>query len=408
LALGRILANAPKGGTFVAHVTEFVVEDLAGRIEPLSAKLNRHVNVFFGLNGSGKTSLLKILHSAMSGKAEILETVPFTRAEVKIFSIDRNRIFTRNCEKKLLPAQKTIDEPPALAPTINAAGAEPGAQKEQPELKWEQHPQGDKTTPTSWAHRYLPTTRLYLADDLRSRSNFVQGLAASGLSEEMLEDSFAKLVVQIWSSYSAAILGQIQRAQAEGLADILKAIIRGTRDQKQSEQLDPASAYDRVSRFLERQGSKSILGDSSSFQRNYADNAQLRSVVSDINKVEAKIQEAVAPRDKLQSMIGNMFSGNKKVSFTDTSIEISGLGDAKIGLARLSSGEKQLLRILIDTLLAASNSFILDEPEISMHVDWQRVLISSMRQLSPDAQFIIATHSPEIMADLNDESIFRL
>jgi ABC-type multidrug transport system ATPase subunit len=41
------------------------VEGLAGRSEPINFELRSDVNIFFGLNGSGKTSLLKILHSGL-------------------------------------------------------------------------------------------------------------------------------------------------------------------------------------------------------------------------------------------------------------------------------------------------------------------------------------------------------
>ena len=50
----------------MAHITEFAITGLAGRTDVYSGRFNRDVNIFFGLNGSGKTSLLKILHSAMS------------------------------------------------------------------------------------------------------------------------------------------------------------------------------------------------------------------------------------------------------------------------------------------------------------------------------------------------------
>lgn len=50
----------------MSHITEFSISGLAGSDQVYSQKLNQDVNVFFGLNGSGKTSLLKILHSAMS------------------------------------------------------------------------------------------------------------------------------------------------------------------------------------------------------------------------------------------------------------------------------------------------------------------------------------------------------
>jgi hypothetical protein len=107
----------------VAHVTEFTVEGLAGRTHPLSEKLDRHTNVFFGLNGSGKTSLLKILHSAMSGNANSLLQVPFTRAEVKIYSVNNNEVFTRICVKKTHADADVVDEPARLAATIRSAAS---------------------------------------------------------------------------------------------------------------------------------------------------------------------------------------------------------------------------------------------------------------------------------------------
>lgn len=64
----------------------------------------------------------------------------------------------------------------------------------------------------------------------------------------------------------------------------------------------------------------------------------------------------------------------------------------------LSSGEKQLLILLTETLLQQNSPtiFIADEPELSLHIDWQRKIISSVRELNPNAQVIVATHSPEI------------
>lgn len=74
----------------------------------------------------------------------------------------------------------------------------------------------------------------------------------------------------------------------------------------------------------------------------------------------------------------------------------------------LSSGEKQLLFIALYALTAGNHALIVDEPELSMHVEWQRKLVSTLRVLNPRVQLIMATHSPEIMADLPDNQIFRL
>lgn len=67
----------------------------------------------------------------------------------------------------------------------------------------------------------------------------------------------------------------------------------------------------------------------------------------------------------------------------------------------LSAGEKQLLIILLTVLLEKNQKYIvfLDEPEISLHIDWQYKLIEMMTLLNPNAQFILTTHSPGIFAD---------
>lgn len=68
----------------------------------------------------------------------------------------------------------------------------------------------------------------------------------------------------------------------------------------------------------------------------------------------------------------------------------------------LSSGEKQLLLLLINTITSADDAtiFIIDEPEISLNIKWQRKLIKTLLALSHEnnTQFIIATHSFEVLS----------
>src|SRR5262249_17778040 len=127
-----------------------------------------------------------------------------------------------------------------------------------------------------------------------------------------------------------------------------------------------------------------------------------------INEVETRIEQAMAPRDKLQELIGKLFSGNKTVRFTDSSIDVLTEDDLEIDIALLSSGEKHMLRIMIDCLFAGESTMMIDEPEISLHVDWQRELIPTMQAVNSESQLILATHSPEVMAMVDDDKIFRL
>lgn len=76
-------------------------------------------------------------------------------------------------------------------------------------------------------------------------------------------------------------------------------------------------------------------------------------------------------------------------------------GKNSIDANKLSSGEKQLLIILLTVLLEDGQEYVLmmDEPEISLHISWQYKLIEMILQLNPNVQILLTTHSPMIFSD---------
>lgn len=93
--------------------------------------------------------------------------------------------------------------------------------------------------------------------------------------------------------------------------------------------------------------------------------------------------------------------------------EINGLvfmmdgGRVKIRLSQLSSGEKQVLLLLLTVFLQDENPcvLLLDEPEISLHITWQDRLVEVLRKLNPNCQLIVTTHSPNIFAEGWEEKL---
>lgn len=71
----------------------------------------------------------------------------------------------------------------------------------------------------------------------------------------------------------------------------------------------------------------------------------------------------------------------------------------------LSAGEKQMLSFLTYNLFYNDCPFFIDEPELSLHVDWQRLLIPILRKQHTTNQMIISTHSPFIYTQYNDKEI---
>ena len=57
------------------------------------------------------------------------------------------------------------------------------------------------------------------------------------------------------------------------------------------------------------------------------------------------------------------------------------------------------MAILLTVLIEDNKPYVLfmDEPEMSMHVEWQKQLIDLILQLNPNVQIILTTHSPAVI-----------
>jgi len=117
------------------------------------------------------------------------------------------------------------------------------------------------------------------------------------------------------------------------------------------------------------------------------------------NNSEQKSKEISQPRERFIEILNEVSSHTGKyVDDTENEILFC-LDDKEISPYHLSSGEKQILIILLTTLVQDQQPYILfmDEPEISIHFDVQKKLISYIRELNPNVQIILATHSPAII-----------
>lgn len=97
----------------------------------------------------------------------------------------------------------------------------------------------------------------------------------------------------------------------------------------------------------------------------------------------------------------NSLIGSEKTLIIDREGIRVEINNSTHGLDGLSSGERHLLTFLSVILLDGSKrDFILiDEPEISLNVIWQEQLINLIKELAPNSQIIMASHSPSIVED---------
>ena len=112
-----------------------------------------------------------------------------------------------------------------------------------------------------------------------------------------------------------------------------------------------------------------------------------------------KAQNISHPKQMFQDMIDDLFKETgKKIIRTENEIRFSQIGETLVPY-QLSSGEKQMLAILLTVLVEDQKPYVLfmDEPEVSLHFEWQKRLIELVMKLNPNLQLIMTTHSPAVI-----------
>ena len=107
------------------------------------------------------------------------------------------------------------------------------------------------------------------------------------------------------------------------------------------------------------------------------------------------------PKSKFQDLVDELFGEpGKTIIRKSNEILFEQDGDTLYPY-QLSSGEKQMLVILLTVLVQDNRRGVLfmDEPEVSLHVEWQQRLIGLIRELNPNVQIILTTHSPAMIMD---------
>ena len=114
---------------------------------------------------------------------------------------------------------------------------------------------------------------------------------------------------------------------------------------------------------------------------------------------QLRAAEVSYPKRRFQDLADELFADTgKKIIRSKNEIMFAQDGDELLPY-KLSSGEKQMLVILLTVLVQDKQPCVLlmDEPEVSLHVEWQQRIIEIIREMNPNAQLILTTHSPAMV-----------
>ena len=235
--------------------------------------------------------------------------------------------------------------------------------------------------------------------ELRPDVNILSGVNGIGKSTILNRDDLTKLNTRMYIYFMINATGVHFVFSPEDATQIHFDVIR---------------SFDRPlihSELLEKMADKNVKTELDwqlyQLQRRYLDyqvnigNRIIECLTSGNPEDQMRAAQMSYPKKKFQDLMDDLFGETgKKIIRQSNEILFEQDGDTLYPY-QLSSGEKQILVILLTVLVQDKRHGVLfmDEPEISLHVEWQQRLISLIRELNPNVQIVLTTHSPALVMD---------
>lgn len=147
----------------------------------------------------------------------------------------------------------------------------------------------------------------------------------------------------------------------------------------------------------------------------YSEFMKIKDIANLAKDNERKKEKIRKPREIFLDVIESFLksSGNdKKIRISREGqifFELKQKKKEKLLLKDLSSGEKQIIIIFASLIFGLdSNSngiYIVDEPEASLHLQWQAQFVSAILKANENVQLIFATHSPELIGNYRKNAV---
>ncbi len=376
-------------------IRRLIVKGLNNRIDA-GLEFHSDLNIITGANGSGKTTLLKLLWYLISGHLEqILAEIPFHSILIQ------TDLFTFSMER-VEPNQVTFDysfgEEEGGYEFIIIDAETGRISRKDVDMVNVLEKRIARTTKRSL---FFPTFRRIEGGFSRTPDAEVSDVRVLSVPE-MLQVSMLRFSDEVSinghkfiASISTEDLGELL---TQKYADIYEEI-----STRQSQVLEDISREiqnnpdtDKVSEIP--QDPSAVLN---AIQKVNEEREQLSKPFSVLSELSRKILRYDAIRVTGRGVRGETADG---ITLGEGSDGIT-VGEAKDAISsdKLSAGEKQMLSFLCYNAFSKDTAVFIDEPELSLHVDWQRRLFPTLMEQGQNNQFFVATHSPFIYTKYPDK-----
>jgi len=373
------------------YIREFQVKNLNGELS-YKLKFNEDLNIITGRNGSGKTTVLKLMWYLISGNVELaIQEIDFNSAKI-------------TTDRFMISVEKNSDQDGDSHYTIYFS---PNDQDKEIKINGNferlirtrrlfEMNQGVATLMGQTV--FFPTFRRIEGGFSVGSTNYPQ-IITTKHGSRVIRERYSDRVHDSLNELSTRLSdGNHRFVCSISTDDIVKLITK-----------QYADASETINEHY-RELSTSIIETISGYKTTQTRNEKkYEEAISILDKIQADVSGINEYREKLLkpfSVLSDLISD----IFQHEGIKISDavtLGDSAsyIDSSKLSAGEKQMLSFLCYNSFASQCPIFIDEPELSLHVDWQRLLFPTLLEQETKNQFIVATHSPFIYSKYEDKEI---
>jgi len=430
------------------RIDSLEVKGLYGHLN-FKKRFHPYLNFLIGINGSGKTSALNVLAWTLFPSFRRLAALEFDEIRIK-YSTQRQRREKIELVAKRLKShiELTIssEREPLLVPIFELAPEYLAESRERPsslsemyerftadqkdnlvlkslkdltgplylplDRRWEQEPQEPRPLRRYYGTSYYRGARyvhtgvigpvLYLAEKYyRERQSELNKLN---------EDIRERIVASAFDRATSVPQRISQPWTAKKVRTIKEKTLKGLQETGIQVPTETVSKYfvrlEKIAKALEKKKIEPDRPAPKAFIEWIMNRPQIQwieDIIQRIDEFNKQKENSLARIESfLQSVNSFLRDSNKQVAF-DASGEIFVQmgGGHEIKADNLSSGETQLLTLFAYLYFAfpEQQEFVvmIDEPELSLHPQWQHQYVTSLAKANPNVQFILATHSPEIV-----------
>lgn len=347
-------------------IEKLYVERLNERTNPLDLTFHTDLNLFTGKNGSSKTTILKLIWYLNSGR--ILNLIREVNFEFAVLTTSNKTISVKRDFENNTSTISIDKGKPFTLSDMNLRDLE---------LRRSQrvHEKFSEIIKSAIPTIFFPTFRR-IEGGFSMDDNFGARFHRSDEIRDALEE------------FSRRLSMRNQRFITSISTDDIVSLLN----------LEYSNINSQINAFQKKK-SDEIIRKIKTKGKN--DKQTLTEIQEDIEMMESQREFLLKPYTTLSELITKIFQ-HKGINLSNLTL---GEVNNAISSEKLSAGEKQMLSFICYNAFTKDNTIFIDEPELSLHPDWQRTLIPTLLNQGNNNQFFMATHSPFIYSKYSDKEI---